>query len=92
MSVEDKYCVLPTRKKIPREITCYKLNSDGTYELSDAERCSVYIDDVQMAKLWNPEVSSFIRETYGPLVGVMHSRRDNIGIPVYNTVKFVLGG
>lgn len=80
------------RRAVPRELTCYKLNSDGTYELSDSERCSVYIDDTQMAHLWNPETFKFVRDTYGPFVGVMHNARDRIDIPVYNTIKFVLGG
>lgn len=79
-------------KVLPREISCFRLNSDGTYENCDADKCSVYIDDTQVAALWNPTTSKFIRETYGPVVGVMHFTHERLEMPIYNTTKFVLGG
>lgn len=78
-------------KVIPREVSCFKLNSDGTYQSCDALKCSVYIEDTKAAAIWDPCISKFIRENYGPIVGIMHSVKSDIEFPVYDTAKFILG-
>lgn len=92
MLVADAMGDTKTRVEVPRELTCYKLNSDGTYEMCNDMRCSIYIDERQMSKIWDPVVSKFIREKYGPLVGVMHFLTNDIHVPIYPTYKYVLGG
>lgn len=80
------------RVEVPPDLTCYRLNSDGTYELSYNTDCSIYIDERQVSKIWDPTISNFIRNKYGPIVGVMHFLKNDIAPPIYPTYKYVLGG
>ena len=78
--------------EVPRKMTCFKLNEDGTSEMCDERYANIYIDERQVSKIWDPQVAKFIREKYGCLVGVMHFMSESIGARVYPTFKYVLGG
>lgn len=78
---------------LPRMISYFRLNADNTYSpCCEESRCNVYIRDTQLARLWADGVIGHIRETYGDVIGVMHFAKDYIGTPIYDTMKFVLGG
>lgn len=77
---------------LPTDLTVYVINEDGTRTLSISPFCSVYIDEKQVHKIWDREVAKYIRNTYGPCIGVMHFNRGKTVVPPCETHKYVLGG
>lgn len=78
-------------RTVPLSMSCFKLNEDGTFQ--DASPCNIstFIDEKQAYCLCLPEVTKFIRETYGDIVCVMHSNPVVIKPSTYDTYHYVLG-
>lgn len=58
----------------PELISYFQLNENGSYEDASPMVASVYIDESQVGKLWDKDTARHIRQTYGPYVGIVHSR------------------
>ena len=79
-------------RTLPEYVSYFRLNPDGSYESAEPLFVDVYIDESQVYKICQPEVSKFICEMYGTVVGVMHNKRAIVKPPMHNTTKYILGG
>jgi len=78
-------------KQVPREISYFHLNADGTYEDAMCMKASSFIEESQVGLLQNSDIVQCLREAFGPFVGVMHETVPNIITPKTKSTMFVLG-
>ena len=78
--------------EVPGSRSFFHLNSDGTFDDMPSTAPAVYIKDSQASILADPETVKFLRNNFGECVCIMHSKRMDYRLPVYNTHKFILGG
>lgn len=79
-------------REVPRDVSFFKLNPDGSYEDAPAGRVpDVFIEESQVYNIWDRRVAQRLREEYGPYVGVMHHRKPVLRTPRCRTMMQVLG-
>ena len=88
--VEVKQQVLQERE-LPEQIDIYKIMSDGKVIPSDGLEVDVYIRDLDVRYFSDTETMLYIRQTYGPRVGVMRDCNFQILPREYQTAKLLLG-
>ena len=57
MLIADAMGDTKTRVEVPSELTCYRLNNRGKYEMFDNFRCSIDLDWRQVVRLWVSVIS-----------------------------------
>ena len=87
MNNENDVCV----RDLPRHVSYYKLNEDGSYQSAEYNVPAVFIDENQARWLWDEAVAAKLRETYGPYIGIIHNKVFRTKAPGYATFKYVLG-
>ena len=78
-------------RTVPPVVSCFKLNSDGTFESAEGAKPSVYVEDSQVARLFSPAVMHLLSVKYGSVVGVMHPAPKVSVAPARPTFKYILG-
>lgn len=88
--VEVKQAALEERL-LPEQIDMYRITKSGKVIPSEGLEVDVYIRDVDVRYFTDLEVMLYIRENYGPRIGVMRDRNDQILPREYKTTKLLLG-
>lgn len=78
--------------EITPRVSYYHLYPDGTYGPADVLYPAIYISETQLDSLRDPETSAYIRDKYGPTVGVIQNTINTVHPPIYPTFMYVLGG
>lgn len=76
---------------LPAHVYFVRLNADGTYEDAAALSAKVFIEETQVHKLSDPDISSYIRQVYGDIVGIICNKTYRLGPPNGGSRMFVLG-
>lgn len=76
---------------MPTNLSFVQLNSDGTFEDAMCGSADIFIEEDQVGKLSNAETTSYLRRTFGMIVGIIHRRSPNISVPSGGSRMYVLG-
>lgn len=77
--------------KVPRDISYFRLNDDGTYEDAYSACASAFIEDSQTGHLQDQETVRCLREQFGPVIGVMHLSCPVVTKAIQQATMFILG-
>lgn len=77
--------------ELSSRVTCYQVNSDGSFVQTDAPAPSVYIKDTDVAALFNKEFTEYVKATYGPIIGVVQHTVRSMVPARQSTLMRILG-
>lgn len=92
MSIVDVDEKNSERLDLTGNVSYVRIKADGTIEEENVANAGVFIEDTQVSKLTDSETSEYIRNNFNGLVGIIHRRLSDIGVPNGNSLMFVLGG
>lgn len=78
-------------RDLPKNVDYFVITEDGTLVESTQPCAKVYVDELDVQKLTDPETLHYIREKYGEHVGVMHELTFRVRPRPYKTQKVLLG-
>ena len=80
-----------TSRDLPSTIDYYVIDSSGKVTEGTVAKADVYIDELDVRYFADAETMLYVRQTYGPSIGVMRDRKYAVRPREYRTPKMLLG-
>lgn len=78
-------------RDLPEEIDYYVINADGSVVNCSILKADVYINENDVRYFTDKEAMLYVRDTFGPYIGVMRDTSFIVKAREYRTPKMLLG-